>query len=82
MITLSLNPIWSRNPQLAHRMVVMLRTRPALDAALLHDDDVVVQKYPAIELAKLAESAETIKTMLEVLDLAIRPQSRVKVSDS
>ncbi|MGH3908746.1 MAG: hypothetical protein ACRDTE_31875 [Pseudonocardiaceae bacterium] len=82
MITLSLNPIWSRNPQLAHRMVAMLRTRPALDAALLHDDDVVVQKYPAIELAKLAESAETIKTMLEVLDLAIRPQSRVKISDS
>lgn len=82
VITLNLNPIWSRNPQLAHRMVAMLRTQPALDAALLYDDDVVVQKYPAIELAKLGESAETIKTMLEVLDLAIDPQSRVKVSDS
>lgn len=63
-------------------MVAMLRTQPTLDAALLHDDDVVVQKYPAIELAKLGESAETIKTMLDVLDLAIRPQAERKVSDN
>jgi hypothetical protein len=82
VITLNLSPIWSRNPQLAHRMVAMLRTQPTLDAALLHDDDVVVQKYPAIELAKLGESAETIKTMLDVLDLAIRPQAERKVSDN
>jgi len=82
VITLNLNPIWSRNPQLAHRMVAMLRTQPTLDAALLHDDDVVVQKYPAIELAKLGESVETIKTMLNVLDLAIRPQAERKVSDN
>jgi hypothetical protein len=82
VITLNLNPIWSKNPHLAHRMVTMLRTQPTLDAALLHDDDVVVQKYPAIELAMLGESAETIKTMLHVLDLAILLQAKQKVSDS
>ncbi len=71
VITVNLNPIWSRSPSLAHRMVALLRTQATLDAALLHSDDVVVQKYPAIELAKIGESPEALKAVLDAFDLAV-----------
>lgn len=75
VITLNLNPVWSRSPQLAHRMVALLRTQPTLDAALLHADDVVVQKYPVIELARIGESPDVLETVLRTIDLAIQPST-------
>ncbi|MGW6441681.1 hypothetical protein [Lentzea sp. NPDC055074] len=81
VITVNLNSIWSKDPHLAHLMVAKLRTQPTLDAALLYDDDVVVQKYPAIELAALGESDSTIATVLDVLDLAIAHQTKHEAID-
>ncbi len=73
VITVNLNPIWARSPSLAHRMVALLRSQATLDAALLHSDDVVVQKYPAFELTKVGGSRDVLDTMLGALDLAIGP---------
>ena len=71
VITVNLNPIWARSPGLARRMVALLRSQATLDAALLHSDDVVVQKYPAFELTKIGGSREVLETVVGVLDLAI-----------
>lgn len=71
-ISLSFGFIWSRDEQLAHRMVAEIRSHPALDAALLQDD-ALVQKYPAIDLAVLAESPDAVDTIICALDMAIRP---------
>ncbi|MBP2338804.1 hypothetical protein JOF41_004982 [Saccharothrix coeruleofusca] len=82
VITVNLNPVWSRSSQLAHRMVALLRTQPTLDAALLHADDVVVQKYPVIELARIGESQDTLDTVLRTIDLAIQHSTGAETSST
>jgi hypothetical protein len=74
-ITLSFGSIWPRDERLAHRMVVEIRSHPALDATLLQDD-ALVRKYPTIDLTLLAESPDAVDTVIRTLDLAIRPVSQ------
>jgi hypothetical protein len=74
VITVNLKSIWSKDQELAYRMVAVLRSDSTLDAALLHDDDTLVQKYPAIDLAKLGESPDALNTVIRVLDLVLHPR--------
>jgi hypothetical protein len=73
----SFGSIWPRDERLAHRMVVEIRSHPALDAALLQDD-ALVRKYPTIDLTLLAESPDAVDTIIRTLDLAIRPVSQAQ----
>jgi hypothetical protein len=57
------------------KLRITLATKP-LDAALLHNDNITVQEYPAIELAMLGDPSEATNTLLIALDMAIRPRTR------
>lgn len=70
-VTLNLGSIFPRDRQLAYRMVAQVRQSPALDAALLHDDNIIVRRYPTIDLATLAESPDALDALIGALDLAV-----------
>lgn len=71
-IALNLGSIRPRDADLVDRMVSELRTDRSLDAALLHDDEVLVKKYPTFQLSTLGESPDAVDTIIRTLDLAIR----------
>jgi hypothetical protein len=68
-IALNFGSVWPRDPELARRMVAEIRRIPALDAALLHSDDVMVRKYPGVDLATLARSPDAVVAIIAALDL-------------
>jgi len=45
------------------------RADPSLDSALPHGDD-VVRRYPSIDLATLAETAQALDAVVRALDIA------------
>ncbi|MDQ2585903.1 hypothetical protein CKY47_18300 [Saccharothrix yanglingensis] len=77
VVAISLNPIASRDQELAYRMLEVLRGEPTLDAALLYPDDVLVRKHPDFELHKLGESPRALETLLAAFDLALAPPKTV-----
>ena len=68
-IALNFGSVWPRDQQLAQRMLTEVRRDPSLDAALLHSDDIVVRKYPGVDVAALARSPGALDAIIRALDL-------------
>ncbi|MGW5049856.1 hypothetical protein [Actinokineospora sp. NPDC004072] len=74
-IVLSLASLTWADPALSLAVVQALRTHPALDAALLHDDDTIIQKYPAIDLNTVALADNATTHLISALDAALAYKS-------
>jgi hypothetical protein len=70
-ISLNIALVSGVDEDIARRFIDELRRVPAIDAALLDDDDALLRKYPALHLDAIAEPADAADGLIEALNVVV-----------